>query len=71
MTIKEFSQKYEIPYNIVYQATYEVKPERNDEKVKEYNEFRLKEAVRVILDNMWYRAQQNAYRYDRYRGRLN
>lgn len=38
MTIKEFSDKYQIPYNIAYKASYVVKPFETMKSDKEYNE---------------------------------
>ena len=45
MTIKEFANKYNIPYRIAYEATYLVKPSFPDMVNKEYSEKELIEAV--------------------------
>ena len=41
MTIKEFSDKYQIPYNIAFKASYVVKPVETFRRDKEYNEQEL------------------------------
>ena len=71
MTIKEFAEKYNVPYNIVYQATYEVKPTGNEEKAKTYDEQQLREAVSNIVYGMWNRSRQSACKYAIYMSRLN
>lgn len=43
MTIKEFSDKYQIPYNIAFKASYVVKPAATFRHDKEYNEQELHE----------------------------
>lgn len=42
MTIKEFSDKYRIPYNIAYKASYVVKPAETFRCDKEYDEQELR-----------------------------
>ena len=42
MTVKEFSEKYQIPYNIVYKATYIIKPYPSFRTDYDYKEEELK-----------------------------
>jgi len=50
MTIKEFSQKYGVPYRIVYESTYLCKPCSSVLRDKEYNEQDLLRAVMSVID---------------------
>lgn len=48
MTLKEFSRKYDVPYHIVYTASYKVQPESTWFKDKDYPEKELREQVLII-----------------------
>lgn len=50
MTIKEFAEKYDIPYTTVYNASYLVKNQPMEWKNKQYVEQELKDAVRESLN---------------------
>lgn len=50
MTIKEFSQKYRIPYHTVYEATYKVKPESTWLHDRDYPEEGLRDELLKIAD---------------------
>ena len=45
MTVKEFSEKYEIPYRIVFDASYFLPYTIRNNKEKDYDLYVLKEAV--------------------------
>lgn len=49
ITIKQFMDKYHVPYAIVYEATYRVKPVVNDIKAHEYVEQELYKEVESLL----------------------
>lgn len=50
MTIKEFTEKYDIPYTTVYNASYLVKNQPKEWKNKQYVEKELKDAVKESLN---------------------
>jgi len=50
LTVKEFSDAYDIPYKTVYNATYKVKPVKNDIYCKEYDEDELYAAVQSEIN---------------------
>ena len=41
MTLKEFSDAYEIPYNIVFKLSYDVKPVATIKRSKDFSETEL------------------------------
>lgn len=49
MTIKEFAKKYDVPYNLVYDATYRVKPESTWMRDRDYPEQALHDEIVSIL----------------------
>ena len=49
VTIKEFANKYGVPYNIVYEATYKVPCYSTMRKEREYSEDALFEEVDRLL----------------------
>ena len=49
MTIKEFSDKYEIPYSIAYEASYKVSPVGTMTREKDFPEGELFEAADKLL----------------------
>ena len=49
MTLKEFSQKYGVPYHIVYEASYYVKPEQSVRRDRDFDEFKLYYTVKGIV----------------------
>jgi len=50
MTIVEFSNKYDVPYHIVYEATYKVPAVSTMQKDREYPEDDLYREVRNIMN---------------------
>lgn len=50
MTIKEFSKKYRIPYNAVYEATYKVTPMSNGLHDREYPEEDLRREILKLTE---------------------
>ena len=46
MTLKEFSDKYNVPYHIVYNASYKVHTVSNLQKDRDYDEADLFDATR-------------------------
>ena len=49
MTIREFIQKYQIPYHVAYEATYKVKPVSTMIRDRDYQEDELYKAVVEML----------------------
>ena len=49
MTLKEFSKKYQIPYNIVYEASYKVQPISTERRDREYPEKQLFVETRSVV----------------------
>ena len=49
MTIKEFSMKYEIPYSLAWQASYDVKPAETIRRNKDFSEKDLYRSVMHLL----------------------
>ena len=49
MTVKEFSAKYDVAYQIVYTSTYLIKPTSITSRNREYDEEDLRSAVREEL----------------------
>ena len=45
MTLKEFSRKYNVPYHIVYEASYAVHPISTDRYDREYPEEGIRKEV--------------------------
>ena len=45
MTIKEFSEKYDIPYNMAYNASYGVKPVSTALRDRDFMEEELKKSL--------------------------
>lgn len=45
MTLKDFSRKYDIPYGVVYAASYKVQPVCGDVYEREYPEKELRAAL--------------------------
>ena len=45
MTLKDFSRKYDIPYSIVYAASYKVHPVYGEVYEREYPESELRSAL--------------------------
>ena len=63
MTIKEFSDKYQIPYNIAFKASYVVHPVETFRRDKEYNEQELyNESVKYAKS----RLKMLTYQRDQY-----
>lgn len=48
MTLKEYAQKYQIPYFIVYEASYKVQPEATFVRERDYREDDLTIAVMEV-----------------------
>lgn len=51
MTLKEFAQKYDVPYHIVYEASYKVPAISTMRKDREYPEKELFLEVRRVVTN--------------------
>lgn len=51
MTIKGFSEKYNVPYHIVYEATYKVPAVSTMQKDREYPEDDMHREVRSIVNS--------------------
>lgn len=49
LTLKEFSRKYQVPYHIVYEASYKVHAISTMQKDREYPEKELFTEVRSVL----------------------
>ena len=49
MTIKAFAEKYDIPYNLAYEASYDVKPTLCREGNKDFDEQEMKNALRSTI----------------------
>lgn len=49
MTLKEFAKKYDIPYNVVYSATYNVRPLSTWMHDRDYPEQALHDEIISIL----------------------
>ena len=49
MTLKEFARKYEIPYSLVWQASYDVQPAASMHRNKDFSEKELYRSVMHIL----------------------
>ena len=58
MTIKDISEKYDIPYNIVYEATVGVKAEPGMKRDREY-------PVQPVLENVRKNVSQKIGKYER------
>ena len=50
MTLKEFSKAYNVPYHIVYEASYKVPTESNLMRDRDFSERGLFDAVMEIAD---------------------
>ena len=50
MTIREFADKYDIPYHIVYESTYKVQTVSTMRKDREYPEKELFTEVRSLVN---------------------
>lgn len=50
MTIKEFSNKYKVPYHLAYAASYKVKPVWTMTRDRDYDEKELYKAVHFLLE---------------------
>ena len=48
MTLKKFADKYQIPYHVVYNASYLVTPASREIYDRQYREEELKKAVRKM-----------------------
>ena len=57
MTIKEFAEKYHVPYHIVYEATYKVQAISTMRRDREYPEGELFEATSDLIED---RANKHA-----------
>ena len=51
MTLKEFSVKYDVPYHLVYGASYRVQPRATLIREKDYTEESIYTAVKDVLKN--------------------
>ena len=51
MTIKEISKKYDIPYNIVYQATYGLEASKYYGRERKYDEKAVVHNLKAILQS--------------------
>ena len=49
MTIKEFTAKYQVPYNIVYKASSSVEPDRYSLSDRDFPEEKLLAATRKLV----------------------
>jgi hypothetical protein len=49
MTLKEFARKYEIPYSLVWEASYNVKPTATIQRSKDFPEFELYASIMKLL----------------------
>ena len=63
MTINEFSKKYRISYNTVYEATYKVKAESDRMHNREYPEEELRKELLTMVD-------QRIEKHSRYLGQM-
>ena len=62
MTIKEFAEKYKIPYNVAYNATYNVKPRTTWMHDRDYPEDEMKAELIGILTDREERLRRNLTR---------
>jgi hypothetical protein len=73
MTLKEFAQKYDVPYHVVYEASYKVPAISTMRKDREYPEKELFLEVRRVVTNRISRhrdlARKQAEILDHLRGR--
>ena len=49
MTIKAFAEKYDIPYSLAYEASYDVRPTLRREGNKDFDEQEMKIALRMTI----------------------
>lgn len=72
MTLKEFANKYQIPYNVVYEASYKVQPISTVRRDRDFPEKQLFIETRCVIKNKIDRhrdiARKQAEMLDRLRG---
>ena len=51
MTIKEFANKYRVPYHVAYNASYKIKPYASMERDKDFSEKELFEETKKMLES--------------------
>ena len=50
MTVNEFSDKYDVPYHIVYEATYKIQPISPARRDREFHEKDMFRSVKEIAE---------------------
>ena len=58
MTIKEFSDKYDVPYYLAYEASYKVRPVGTDRRDKDFPEDELFEETKSLIHRRYERHRQ-------------
>ena len=71
MKVNEFADKYDVPYQIVYNSTWLMKPDFLTRANRQYNEDALKEAVAEFLGQRMKRHQAALEKDQRILDRMN